>query len=95
MAHIGLIIWYQFLFCKINVLLSVFIVSKIENIPPIRKFSKIKNKKTAITFGEECSWEIFFNSNEMLSESYILLNVCYVFSHLKNMYIYKYLILFS
>ena len=37
-VHIGLIIWHQFLFCKINVLLSVFIVSKIENIPPIRKF---------------------------------------------------------
>ena len=55
MVHIGLIIWHQFLFCKINVLLSVFIVSKIENIPPIKKFSKIKNKKTAITFGEECN----------------------------------------
>ena len=54
MVHIGLIIWHQFLFCKIDVLLSVFIVSKIENIPPIRKFSNIKNKKTAITFGEEC-----------------------------------------
>ena len=50
----GLIIWHQFLFCKINVRLSVFIVAKIENIPPIRKLSKIKNKKTAITFGEEC-----------------------------------------
>ena len=37
-VHIGLIIWHQFLFCKIIVLLSVFIVSKIENIPPIRKF---------------------------------------------------------
>ena len=58
MVHIGLIIWHQFLFCKINVLLSVFIVSKIENIPPIRKFSKIKNKKTAITFGEECRCKI-------------------------------------
>ena len=57
MVHIGLIIWHQFLICKINVLLSVFIVSKIENIPPIKKFSKIKNKKTAITFGEECSFE--------------------------------------
>ena len=33
----------------------VYIVSKIENIPPIGKFSKIKNKKTAITFGEEYS----------------------------------------
>ena len=59
MVHIGLIIWHQFLFCKINVLLSVFIVSKIENIPPIRKFSKIKNKKTAITFDEECTIGIF------------------------------------
>ena len=58
MVHIGLIIWHQFLFCKINVLLSVFIVSKIENIPVIRKFSKIKNKKTAITFGEECIFRI-------------------------------------
>ena len=55
MVHIGLIIWHQFLFCKINVLLSVLIVSKIENIPPIRKSSKIKKKKTAITFGEECT----------------------------------------
>ena len=45
MVHIGLIIWRQLLFCKINVLLSVFIVSKIENIPPIRKFSKIKKTK--------------------------------------------------
>ena len=58
MVHIELIIWHQFLFCKINVLLSVFIVSKIENIPRIRKFSKIKKKKTAITFGEECTYMI-------------------------------------
>ena len=65
MVHIGLTIWHQCLFCKIDVLLSVFIVSKIENIPPIRKFSKIKNKKTAITFGEECS------SIDMFASSFV------------------------
>ena len=53
-VHIGLNIWHQFLFCENVVLLPNYIVSKIENIPPIEKFSKIKNNKTAITFGEEC-----------------------------------------
>ena len=53
-VHIGLNIWHQFLFCKIVVLLPKYIFSKIENNPPIGKFSNIQNKKTAITFGEEC-----------------------------------------
>ena len=54
-VHIGLNIWHHFLFCENVVLLPNYIVFKIENIPPIGKFSKIKNKKTAITFGEEYS----------------------------------------
>ena len=41
--------------CENVVLLPNYIVSKIENIPPIGKLSKIKSKKTAITFGEECT----------------------------------------
>ena len=48
-------VWHHFLFCEHVVMLPNYIVSKIENIPPIGKFSKIKNKKTAITFGEECT----------------------------------------
>ena len=47
-------IWRHFLCCENVVLLPNYIVTKIENIPPIEKFSKIKNKKTAITFDEEC-----------------------------------------
>ena len=43
-VHIGLIIWHHFVFCENVVLLPNHIVSKIENIPPIGKFSKIKNK---------------------------------------------------
>ena len=40
MVHIGLNIWHRFLFCEIVVLLPNYIVSKIENIPPIGKLSK-------------------------------------------------------
>ena len=53
-VHIQLNIWHQFFICKNVVLLLNYIVSKIEKILPIGKSSKIKNKKTAITFGEEC-----------------------------------------
>ena len=54
LEHIGLNIWHHLLFCENVVLLPNYIVSKVENIPLIEKFSKIKNKKTAITFGKEC-----------------------------------------
>ena len=50
---IGLNIWHHFLFRKNAVLLPNYIISKIKNIPPIGKFSKIKQKK-AITFDEKC-----------------------------------------
>ena len=49
-VRIGLNFWHQILFWK-NVLL---LPNYIENNPPNRKFSKTKNKKAAITFGEEC-----------------------------------------
>ena len=63
--HIELNIRHQFLFCENVVLLLNYIVCKIENIPPNRKFSKIKNKKTAITFCEEC---IFMTFLQLLTE---------------------------
>ena len=71
-VHIGLIIWHHFLFCENVVLVPNYIVSKIENIPPIGKFSKIKNKKTAITFGEECTLidNIFTNKFQNKEEFY-------------------------
>ena len=47
--NIGLKIWHQLSFCKNVVPLLNYIVSKIENIPPIRKLSKIKK---GITFVE-------------------------------------------
>ena len=35
-VHIGLNIWHQSSFCENDILLPIYIVSKIENIPPIR-----------------------------------------------------------
>ena len=61
--------------------------------------SSLKKTKTSLTIDDLQVWWLrgFFSKfkREMLSESYIVLNVSYVLAHLKNMYIYKYLIYFS
>ena len=41
-VHIGLNIQHQILFCNNDVLQPIYIVSKMENILPIRKFSKVE-----------------------------------------------------
>ena len=53
-VHIEINIWHQILICKKYVLQPIYIVSKIENIPQIINFSKMKNKQRPFHFSEEC-----------------------------------------
>ena len=55
-VQIGLNIWHHFLSYENVEPLPNYIVSKIENTPPIEKFSKIKNKKNGNYF-----WQVVYN----------------------------------